>query len=304
MAASLVGLGLLLSGQAAPAQAPSAKPYGATYLPAPPPVVAVNQPATPMVILRPASAGALNQGPMVIQAVPAPGLPGYAVAPGSVVIAPDPGNRPAAQPPLMNPVASTAGGQRTESDFRSQFSRIRQAQAQGGDVRAPGEEGEYTIQLEPPGSNRLFRRDSEPNLQERMRQEARDRRNVERIVFPEEPVLTTESYVARVFAPMRETVEPNYVCYQRLLFEQKNLERGGWDLGVFTPFASGGKFFWDVVVLPYHVWTRPFQPCECSAGYCLPGDPVPLLLYPPELSLTGAIMEAGTIVGLVAIFPG
>jgi hypothetical protein len=36
----------------------------------------------------------------------------------------------------------------------------------------------------------------------------------------------------------------------------------------------------------------------------LPGDPVPLLIYPPELSLTGTVMEAGTIVALFAIFPG
>jgi hypothetical protein len=305
MATSLAGLGLLLFGPAALAQQlPAAAPRGATNLPAPSAVVAANQPSPPMVLLQPASAGASNQGPLVIQVTPAAGLQGDAAPPGGVVIAPDPASCQASQALVMRPLVPPPGSPRTESDLRDQISRIRQAQAQGADMRAPGERGEYTIQLEPPGPNRLFRRDSEPTLQERMRQEARDREGVERIVFPDEPQLTTESYVARVFAPTQETVEPNYVCYQRLLFEQKNLERGGWDLGIFTPVASAGKFFWDVVVLPYNVWTRPFQPCECSAGYCLPGDPMPLLLYPPELSLTGAIMEAGTVVGLVAIFPG
>jgi hypothetical protein len=94
------------------------------------------------------------------------------------------------------------------------------------------------------------------------------------------------------------------VCYGRLLFEQKNLERYGWDLGFITPFVSAGKFYWDVVWIPYHIWTAPCRQYECSAGYCLPGDPVPLLIYPPELSLTGTVMEAGTIVALFAIFPG
>jgi len=31
---------------------------------------------------------------------------------------------------------------------------------------------------------------------------------------------------------------------------------------------------------------------------------VPYMLYPPDLSLSGAILESGTIFGLVAIFPG
>jgi hypothetical protein len=35
----------------------------------------------------------------------------------------------------------------------------------------------------------------------------------------------------------------------------------------------------------------------------LPGDPVPLLLYPPEINLTAGIVETATIVGLIAIFP-
>jgi hypothetical protein len=42
---------------------------------------------------------------------------------------------------------------------------------------------------------------------------------------------------------------------------------------------------------------------ECNAGYYLPGDPMPFLLYPPELSFSGALAEAA-IIGLgFAIFP-
>jgi hypothetical protein len=163
---------------------------------------------------------------------------------------------------------------------------------------------EYQIQLEPPGPERLFRLESEQTLQERMRQEARQRPTLERINFPEEPVLSTQAYAARPFPPAQELVEPNYVCYRRLYFEDKNSERYGWDLGFIQPFVSAGIFYWDVVTLPYHMGTDPCRKFECSAGYCLPGDAVPYLLYPPELNLTGIAAEAGTIVALFAIFPG
>ncbi len=174
------------------------------------------------------------------------------------------------------------------------------------DMRFPEETQEITIQLEPPGPAGLFgSRDSESGLQERMRQEARDQKIApERIYFPEEPVLSTQAYASRKFPPMMETVEPNYVCYGRLLFEEKNSERYGWDLGFIQPFVSGGKFFFDVAALPYHIWTAPCRRYECSAGYCLPGNPVPYLWYPQELSLTGSVMEAGTVIALIAMFPG
>jgi hypothetical protein len=110
--------------------------------------------------------------------------------------------------------------------------------------------------------------------------------------------------VARTFPPAQEVVEPYYVCYNRLLFEERNSERYGWDLGFIQPFVSAGAFYWDVVALPYHLGTEPCRHYECGAGYCLPGDPVPYLLYPPELSLTGTVLEAGTIVALFGIFPG
>lgn len=173
--------------------------------------------------------------------------------------------------------------------------------------RRPGDEeglGSPGIQLETPGRDVVFRRESESRLQERMRQERRDRDSQEHLDFPPEPVLSRESYSGRQFSPMTEPVEPQYVCYGRLYFEQINSERYTWDLGFIHPFVSAGRFFWDVAVLPYKLGTDPCRHFECSAGYCLPGDPVPLLLYPPELSLTGAIFEAGTIVALYAIFPG
>lgn len=167
--------------------------------------------------------------------------------------------------------------------------------------RATDEITDYNIQLDVPGNQRLFLLESEASLKERMRQEAK--RYGERLVFPDEPILSKLPYSARQWEPLTRLVEPHYVCYGRLLFEQKNFERYGWDLGPITPLVSAGTFYWDVLTLPYNVGTRPCQQYECSAGYCLPGDPVPFLLYPPELSLTGALAEGAAITGLFLAFP-
>ena len=130
-----------------------------------------------------------------------------------------------------------------------------------------------------------------------------DVRGLDRI--PDEPVLSRETYYGRgaAWPHTTELVAPNYVCYGRLLFQQTNMERYGWDLGILSPVISGAEFFFDVFTLPYHVATAPWRCYESSAGYCLPGDPVPLLLYPPELSLTGLAAEAAVVTGLVFIFP-
>jgi hypothetical protein len=170
-------------------------------------------------------------------------------------------------------------------------------------LRPLGEEGtEYQVQLEPPGPQRLFRLEAETRLQERMRQEARERPTPERIAFPEEPI-ATGGWVVRQFPPANMRVEPHFVCYQRLYFTELNSERYGWDLGPVQPFVSGASFFWDVLLLPYHLGIDPCRCYECSAGYCLPGDPVPYLCYPPTFSLTGLTFEAATAVVLFAAFP-
>lgn len=162
---------------------------------------------------------------------------------------------------------------------------------------------EQTIQLTPPGPERIFRLESEAALDERMRQEGKTKIPPEKIAFPEEPVVSTESYPGRHWPPQIEFAEPNYVCYGRLLFEDKNTERYGWDFGILQPVVSTAKFYADVVTLPYHVATAPCRCYECSAGLCLPGDPVPYLCYPPELSATGALGEGAAIAAILAIFP-
>jgi hypothetical protein len=152
------------------------------------------------------------------------------------------------------------------------------------------------IRLEPPGKERLFgTRDTERELEERMRQERKDVGAADTVVFPQAPELTTEPYQPRRFAPIVCLAEPSYVVYRRLYFEEKNSERYGWDLGPIQPLVSTLCFFKDVALWPHNFASYPCLRFETSAGECLPGDPVPYLLYPPEFTATGLLAEAGVI---------
>jgi hypothetical protein len=159
------------------------------------------------------------------------------------------------------------------------------------------------ITLQPPRPDQLFRLESEKCLQDRIRQEANQKAGGPAIQFPDGSALAEQPPATRRWPQQVENTVPGFVCYGRLYFEQVNAERYGWDFGPLHPFLSGAVFYADVALLPYHLATDPCRKCECSAGYCLPGDPVPFLLYPPDLSLTGTVAEGGTIAALLAIFP-
>jgi hypothetical protein len=193
--------------------------------------------------------------------------------------------------------------------------QVRPDAAQPPGNRVEQNTGDINIQTTPPNPEQLFGHlDSEESLEERIRQEARSREERDRregganpsatgFYFPPKPELSKVAFAGRSFSPLEARVEPNYVCYGRLLFEEKNSERYGWDLGVLGPFVSSGYFFRDVLALPYNIGTDPCRCYDCSAGHCLPGSPVPYLLYPPNFNVTGGLLEAGTIVVLYAVFP-
>src|SRR5260370_20742759 len=90
------------------------------------------------------------------------------------------------------------------------------------------------------------------------------------IQFPEYPAVPPPEAQIRDWAPLAEFVQPPYVCYRRLYFEQPNLERYGWDLGLFSPLVSQGPFYFDFVTLPHHPAREPFPRYECNTGHCLP----------------------------------
>ncbi len=103
--------------------------------------------------------------------------------------------------------------------------------------------------------------------------------------FPRDAPLPADG-PPRMAVRKQRLIEPHYVCYCRLPFEQTNSERFGWELGPIQPVASAGVFFADLVASPL-CWLRdPLRTWECSSGQCLPGDPVPYLLYLPCLDLS------------------
>jgi hypothetical protein len=159
----------------------------------------------------------------------------------------------------------------------------------------------------PPSPERVFRLEREATLMERMAREAPLGQNPLQLRYrfekPDYPPVPPTEYPERAWEPLPEIVEPAYLCYGRLYFEQINAERYGWDLGPLHPLISAGVFYKDVALLPYHAATEPLRRYECNAGYALPGDRMPLLLYLPEPSLSGALAEAGVIGLLFVMFP-
>jgi len=265
--------------------------------PPPPPIPHAHEVQAPPPVLQPITVVKAEAPPPVAPRLGAPEGMETRAAPArhheTALVLPDLGGRP--RPTAIK--LCLQAEERPEPQPANPMDRL-------GPPSDEGVEPGYKIQLEPPGPDRVFKLDSEEAFRERLRQEGRQRPTRERIEFPEEPVVSREAYTARSFPPMTEVAEPHYLCYQRLLFEDLNSERYGWDLGFIQPVVSAGLFYWDMATLAYHVGTEPCRKYECSAGYCLPGDPVPYLIYPPELSLTGTVFEAGTIVALFAIFPG
>lgn len=106
------------------------------------------------------------------------------------------------------------------------------------------------------------------------------------------------------YEPRMARVEPSYVVHRRLHFEEKNSERYGWDLGYIQPLVSTIYFYRDTLLWPQSLVAGCVRgPWDTSAGKCLPGSPVPYYLYPPGLTITGTVAEAGLITGLSIIIP-
>jgi hypothetical protein len=163
---------------------------------------------------------------------------------------------------------------------------------------------DYQIVLEPPSPQALFYRlDSDKSLEARMRQQALQRKPPEPVEWPVQPVVSNEQFKERAFARSTMIAEPTFVTYNRLYFEEKNAERYGWDLGAIQPVLSSAVFVKDFVFLPYKIAAKPLHRGDTSAGECWPGDPVPYIVYPPDISVPGSMLEAAVVVGLIAIFP-
>ncbi|MCS7166326.1 MAG: hypothetical protein RMI91_02280 [Gemmatales bacterium] len=159
----------------------------------------------------------------------------------------------------------------------------------------------YVEPLEVPTPERLFRLESEQEFRERLRQEQRDQEA--RATFPADvPVAPPGvTYQGRAWPRLVSTIPAPITAYQPLYFEDKNVERYGWDAGIFQPLLSAGKFYLDVALLPYNLGAQWPWSLEYNAGYALPGDPEPYRLYWPRLSCTGAALESLAVLGILAL---
>jgi hypothetical protein len=153
------------------------------------------------------------------------------------------------------------------------------------------------------GENEFIQRENQRRASEDATVPVEKRRKP--IEFPALAVLpgADSSYAGRFFPQQTSLIEPNYVCYRRLFFEDRNAERYGWSLGPLQPIASAWKFVGDWITAPYRFGSQPLSRYECSAGLCLPGDHVPYMIYPPGLSAAGAAVQTGITLMLIFTIP-
>jgi hypothetical protein len=169
------------------------------------------------------------------------------------------------------------------------------------------------MQLDP---EKVFRVDSNDSLDQRMINElyqealnyynedvkkfpALDKPKIGDYKVPDSKIsLTTVGYQPKTihYPPVQARLEPGFVVHRRLMFEEVNAERYGWDLGLLSPVVSTAYFYKDLLLWPAHMASNWRERYSTNAGKQLPGTPVPYFLYPPELSITGLTVGSGAIV--------
>ena len=125
-------------------------------------------------------------------------------------------------------------------------------------------------------------------------------------ILPEECGLGGSDYFpSRDFEQICFMWKASALCHKPLYFEEVALERYGHTLvrEEFQPIISGAKFFLTVPILPYKMGLNP--PCECiyTLGHYRPGSCAPYMIDPLPLSVRAGLIQAGAVVGGVAIFP-
>ena len=236
-----------------------------------------------------------QQPPSVVRSVektiylqkPAEGVvPAQAIAPP----APPPVFTPLGMPRLVDP----AGPVTTEAYVAQPQTPVPPA------ATVPPAEPNLTLSL--PKREDIFRFDSDKVMAARIKRELSEQYKIA-IEMPTALSFAAKTTTPRTMPPMQVQIEPAYVVHRRLFFEHKNSERAGWDLGAAQPVASALHFYGDCLLYPFRAASNPLEPYDTSAGKNLPGSPTPLLVYPPEITLFGFVVGAGTIFGAQAILP-
>lgn len=141
--------------------------------------------------------------------------------------------------------------------------------------RDPTEAKDPEIQLTPPGTDELFRVESETAALRRIRREA-EARGI-KVSFPESatPSREAQALPPRPPAGTAAAFVSVPLCHNPLYFEDRSTERYGWHIHGLQPAISTVRFYLDFLALPYQVLRRPPCSLECDNSLPLPGDPVP-----------------------------
>lgn len=93
------------------------------------------------------------------------------------------------------------------------------------------------------------------------------------------------------------------LCYGPLRFQEVNLERHGYSLGLAQPAVSAAHFFATLPLLPYKMTVNKARDCQYCLGYYRPGSYAPFQRNRMPLRLDGAMVELLTITGTVFVLP-
>lgn len=113
-----------------------------------------------------------------------------------------------------------------------------------------------------------------------------------------------DQVAGRSFVPSAIQWKASGLCHKPLYFEEVQLERYGHEIGpILQPLVSTAHFFGNIAILPYKMGIHPPHECQYSLGYYRPGDCAPYMLPPVPISLRGAAVQAGAVIGGAALVP-
>ena len=108
----------------------------------------------------------------------------------------------------------------------------------------------------------------------------------------------------RQWVPLTMTWKASGLYHKPLYFEQIQMERYGHSFGpIAQPLISAAHFFGHALTLPYQIGISPPGEGEYALGYYRPGSCAPYLFPPYPLSFRAALMQTGSVIGLVYAIP-
>jgi hypothetical protein len=93
------------------------------------------------------------------------------------------------------------------------------------------------------------------------------------------------------------------LAHRPLYFEEVNLERHGFSIGIFQPALSAAHFFGRVPALPYLMHAENDKQSRYTLGHYRPGSPAPYELYVPPFSVRGSMAQTIAVIGLMYAIP-